>query len=152
MFRHFAEVEFRGSSPVYERLALNLAGEPELAAPLLAAPPGQRRALLYFAAAQYLLRTSVPEHPLRAYLPNLDGERVPDGGLWTAFTDLVRNHGGELANLCATRTTQTNEARRSALLRPGLGRAGALAAGRPLALVALGAHSGPPPLPDRVRH
>lgn len=149
MFRHFAELEFRGSSPVYERLALALADQPELAGPLLAAPPGQRRALLYFAAAQYLLRTSVPEHPLRAYLPNLGGERAPDGGLWTAFTDLVSNHGGELANLCATRTTQTNEARRSALLRPGFGRAADLAAGRPVALIELGTSAGLLLLPDR---
>jgi hypothetical protein len=149
MFRHFAELEFRGSSPVYERLALALADQPELAEPLLAAPPGQRRALLYFAAAQYLLRTSVPEHPLRAYLPNLGGERAPDSGLWTAFTDLVRNHGGELGRLCATRTTQTNEARRAALLRPGFGRAAALAAGRPVALVELGTSAGLLLLPDR---
>lgn len=149
MFRHFAEREFRGSSPVYERLAQHLADQPDLAEPLLAAPPGQRRALLYFAATQYLLRTSVPEHPLRAYLRNLGGERAPDGGLWTAFTDLVRNHGGELADLCATRTTQTNEARRAALLRPGLGRAAALAADRPVALIELGTSAGLLLLPDR---
>jgi hypothetical protein len=149
MFRHFAELEFRGSSPVYERLALALADQPGLAEPLLAAPPGQRRALLYFAAAQYLLRTSLPAHPLRAYLPNLGGERAPDGGLLTTFTDLVRNHGGDLAELCATRTTQTNEARRAALLRPGFGRAAGLAAGRPVALIELGTSAGLLLLPDR---
>src|SRR5690348_4119627 len=94
MFRHFAELEFRGSSPVYERLALALADPPELA-------------------------------------------------------ELMRAHGAELARLCATRTTQTNEAGRAALLRPAFGRAAALATGRAVALVELGTSAGLLLIPDR---
>jgi hypothetical protein len=104
---------------------------------------------LYFASAQYLLRTAAPEHPLRTYLPNLGGERAPDGGLLTAFADLVGDHRERLAELCATRTTQTNEARRAALLRPAFGRAAAFADGRAVALVELGASAGLLLMPDR---
>ncbi|HET8681689.1 MAG TPA: DUF2332 domain-containing protein [Micromonosporaceae bacterium] len=151
MFRHFAEQEFR-TSPCYERLALFLADQPALARPLLAAPRRQQRAILYFAAVQYLLRTSAAGHPLAGYLPVLGGARTPDEGLIAAFTDLVTAYGTELTALCATRFVQTNEAGRAALLRPGFGRAAELVQGRPLALVELGTSAGLLLLPDRYAY
>lgn len=141
-FRHFARREFRGHSARYEYLAGVVADRPELAAPLLAAPPAQRRAILYFAAVQYVLRTVAPDHPLAGYLPTLGGTRGVDADLPAAFADLVSAHRDALIALCASRTTQTNEARRAALLRPGFGRAAALAGGRPLGLVELGTSAG----------
>ena len=149
MFRHFARREFHGHSIRYECLAGQLAEEPALAAPLLAAPPGQRRAILYLAAVQYLLRTRAPGHPLASYLPTLGGTRDIDDGLLPALADLVTAFGEELTTLCATRITQTNEARRATLIRPGLGRATELAAGRPLHLVELGTSAGLLLLTDR---
>jgi hypothetical protein len=140
-FRHFAQREFRGHSARYERLAAAVADRPELAEPLLAAPPDQRRPILFFAAVQYILRTVARDHPLAGYLPTLGGSREVDGGLPAALTDLVAAHRDELTAICATRTTQTNEARRAALLRPAFGRA-AEVAGRPLALVELGTSAG----------
>jgi hypothetical protein len=56
----FARHEFHGHSALYDRLAEFLADHAELAAPLQAAPPNQRRAILYLAAVQYLLRTAAP--------------------------------------------------------------------------------------------
>jgi hypothetical protein len=140
-FRHFARKEFRGHSIRYECLSAAVADRPELAEPLLAAPPDQRRAILFFAAVQYLLRTVARDHPLAAYLPTLGGSREVDGGLPAALADLVAAHRDDLTALCATRTTQTNEARRAALLRPAFGRAAGVA-GRPLALVELGTSAG----------
>ncbi|WP_173159076.1 DUF2332 domain-containing protein [Phytohabitans suffuscus] len=140
-FRHFARREFRGHSIRYERLSEAVADRPELGEPLLAAPPDQRRAILFFAAVQYLLRTVAREHPLAAYLPTLGGGREVDGGLPAALADLVAAHRDDLTALCATRTTQTNEARRAALLRPAFGRAAEMAGG-PLALVELGTSAG----------
>ncbi|MFI6759479.1 DUF2332 domain-containing protein [Micromonospora sp. NPDC050417] len=142
MFRRFARQEFRGVSPRYEYLSELLAERPDLSSPLLAAVPGQRRAILYFAAVQYLLRTTAAGHPLGAYLPTLGGDREPDEGLGAALTDLAGDHHAELTELCATRTTQTNEARRTAGLRTGFGRAAAYAQGRPLHLVELGTSAG----------
>jgi hypothetical protein len=145
MFAHFAEHEFRGSSRRYEVLSAALAERPALARPLLAAPPNQRRAILLFAAARYLLRTAAPDHPLATYLLDL---AEPDAGLLPAWADLVAHRGAELTSLCATRTTQTNEARRCAVLRPALGRAARLL-GAPLGLVELGTSAGLLLLPDR---
>lgn len=149
MFSRFAEYEFRGSSPCYTLLAEAAAARPELARPLLGAPPRQRRAILYFAAMQYLLRTAVADHPLARYMPTLGGNRPPGPALVSAFADFVTSYAGELSTVCATRTTQTNEPRRAALLRPAIGRAAELAGDRPLALVELGTSAGLLLLPDR---
>jgi hypothetical protein len=122
---------------------------PGMAEPLLAAPPQQRRAILYFAAAQYLLRGPAAGHPLAGYLPTLAGVRPLDDRLVPTFVDFVHLHGNRLAEVCATRTTQTNEARRSALLRPGFGRAIRKLHHRPVSLVELGTSAGLLLLPDR---
>jgi hypothetical protein len=143
MFRHFARYEFQGHSALYERLSEFVADHAELAGPLRAAPPNQRRAILYFAALQYLLRTTARGHPLSAYFPVFGGARAADEALPYALADLVTTYRADLAELCATRTTQTNEARRAALLRPGFGRAVAAATGSGrLALVELGTSAG----------
>jgi hypothetical protein len=152
MFRWFADGEFR-SSPVYAALSVRLASLPGLAAPLLAAPPRQQRALLYFAAVQYLLRSSAPAHPLAGYLPVLGGARPLDDGLWAAFTDFVAARRPALTELCATRTTQTNEVRRAAVLRPAFGLvSGAFGPDRPVTLVELGTSAGLLLLPDRYAY
>ncbi len=148
MFRAFAVHEFAGSSTRWELLSDAIAEAPGLAEPLLSAPEDQRRAILYFAATQYLLRGPAHGHPLAAYLPTLGGTREPDGGLVPAFAAFVRDHGGELAALCASRTTQTNEARRAALLRPAFAYAAELV-DRPISLVELGTSAGLLLIPDR---
>ena len=151
MFRAFAVREFAGSSPRWELLSNAIAEAPGLAEPLLSAPEGQRRAILYFAATQYLLRGPAQGHPLAAYLPTLGGTREPDAGLVPAFAVFVRDHGGELAALCASRTTQTNEALRAALLRPAFAHADGLV-GRPVSLVELGTSAGLLLIPDRYAY
>jgi hypothetical protein len=114
---------------------------------LLAAPRTQQRANLLFAAVQYLLRTQAPGHPLAGYYATLGGQRAADARLSRAFADFLAEFAGPLSRLCAGRTTQTNEARRAALLRPAFGLAAR--AGRPLALVELGTSAGLLLLPDR---
>jgi hypothetical protein len=149
MFQQFAEFEFAGRSPIYAVLARACAEDLELAEPLHSAPPRQRRALLLFAAAQYVLRTEDPGHPLAGYLPVLGGRQPVDDGLVPALRDLVGTHRTTLHHLCATRTTQTNEAARAALLRPALGRATQLLPGSRHALIELGCSAGLLLLPDR---
>lgn len=151
-FQRYAALEFHGSSPRYERLALRVADRPALASPLLAARPGQRRPLLLFAAMQYLLRTTLTGHPLTAYLPTLGGRQALDAGFLAAFDDLVTGYADELRALCGTRATQTNEPLRCAALRPGFGLAARLAGGRPLALIELGTSAGLLLLPDRYAY
>jgi hypothetical protein len=148
-FRVFTQRDFAGSSEIYARLSDAVGEAPGLAEPLLTAPPEQRRPLLYFAATQYLLRTSAYGHPLAGYLPTLGGTRPVDAGLVPTFTAFVRAYGDDLADLCATRTTQTNEPRRTALLRPAFARAARLLGDRPVSLVELGTSAGLLLIPDR---
>lgn len=152
MFRRFADTEFHGSSPAYAYLSRFLAEHPGLARPLLAARPSQRRALLYLAAAQYVVRTRDPGHPLAGYLPVLGGDRTPDPGLAAAFAALAETYAHELASLCASRTTQTNEPARCALLRPALAYAAAGRNDRPIALIDLGTSAGLLLIPDRYAY
>jgi hypothetical protein len=86
-FAAFAELEARGTSPAYVRLAEAVAAQPHLAGSLLAAPPVQRRPNLLFAATQYLLRTAARGHPLSDYYATLGGTREPDDHLRHAFAD-----------------------------------------------------------------
>jgi hypothetical protein len=145
-FRRTAEAEFAAESPLYDRLARAVAARPDLAEPLLAAPPTQRRALLYFAAVGYLLRTADRGHPLAGWYATLDGTRpAGDGDPVAALADFVDTHRVEIAALCARKITQTNEVNRAALLRPAWGRAAQIATAmrRPeLAIIELGASAG----------
>lgn len=150
-FAEYARDDFADASPRYVRLSRACAERPELGAALLAAPPTQRRPLLFFAAVQYLLRTAARGHPLARYLPVLGGERTDDG-LVGAFEDLVVGHRESLAALCASRTTQTNEAGRAAYLWPALGWLAGAFEGRPLHLIELGTSAGLLLLPDRYAY
>lgn len=152
MFREFAVHEFAGHSAVYAALAHACADEPRLGRALLAAPPPQRRALLLFAAAQYLLRTSAAGHPLAAYLPVLGGTRPADEHLVAAYAELVERHQDELSHICATRTTQTNEPARAALLWPAFAFGAALFGAGSLDLIELGTSAGLLLLPDRYAY
>ncbi|GAA1758471.1 DUF2332 domain-containing protein [Luedemannella helvata] len=151
-FAEYARDDFAGMSPLYVRLSRACAQRPRLGAALLAAPPTQRRPLLFFAAVQYLLRTRAQGHPLARYLPVLHGEKPADDGLAPALADLVSDHHDALAELCAARTTQTNEAGRAAYLWPALGRLAAAFGDRPLHLIELGTSAGLLLMPDRYAY
>jgi hypothetical protein len=138
-FRHFGQQECRGSSPLYERLSLAAARDPEVLGLLAAAQPSQRRPNLLFAAVHYLLLLGDP-HPLGRFYPSLGAERAW-GDPWPAFRDFALSRRPELQALIARRHTQTNEVRRSAALYPAI----ALAAwelGEPVAILEAGAAAG----------
>lgn len=138
-FAQFA-VEVRGESPLYELLSDAIAQDPEVAAPLMAAPASQRRPNLLFAAVHDLLLSGV-EDPLGAYYPTLGGNRSPEDGTIAAFAAFVDDHGRRITELVGARNTQTNEVGRCAAVAPALAWATA-ATGRPVALVELGASAG----------
>ena len=147
---------FRGmnavrSSPLYDHLTNAFVEEPELASALLAAPPTERLPLLMFAAVHYLLRSAPTEADaaLAAYYPSLGGTRAPDAELVGIFREFVTRREAELRALTATRVTQTNEARRAAVIAPALAAAQQRAGDRGIALVEVGCSSGLMLLPDR---
>ena len=124
-YRRFAE-EARGRSPLYERLALGVAGDRGLLELLERLPPAKQQPNLLFAAVQYL---AGPQ-------PDLD-----------AFRSFVLGHADEVVATMAAHRTQTNEAGRCALLLPLLA-----ALPGPLALVEVGASAGLCLLPDRYAY
>ena len=125
-YRHFAEREARGRSPLYERFALGVAGDPELLELLESLPPAKQQPNLLFAVVLYL------------------GGRQPDFG---AFRRFVLEHADQVVAAMLARRTQTNEVGRCALLLPLLARLAG-----PLALVEVGASAGLCLLPDRYAY
>jgi hypothetical protein len=151
VFEGFRAIDAVQTSPLYDHLNTAFIAEPELAAPLLAAPPTERLPLLMFAAVHYLLRNAPTgdDAALAAYYPSLGGARTPDAELVGTFRAFVGRRDAELRALTSTRVTQTNEARRAAMIRPALAAAQQRAGEREIALVEVGCSSGLMLLPDR---
>jgi hypothetical protein len=113
----------RGSSPIYERLALAVAGSPELLAFLRSLPDERRQPNLFLAAIRH-------------------AGGVPSGG--HAMEEIVRGQASRIRDLMLSRTTQTNEPARCSILLPALA-----GLNQPLALIEVGASAGLCLVPDR---
>ncbi len=122
-YLRFANEEARGVSESYERLALGVAARREILAFLAALPSLRRQPNLLFAAARLLQGTAV----------DID-----------ALSAIVGTRPDALRGIMLTRTTQTNEPARCAVLLPILA-----ALSQPLALLEVGASAGLCLLPDR---
>ncbi|MGW5054191.1 DUF2332 domain-containing protein [Actinokineospora sp. NPDC004072] len=138
--RAFADTEAAGESPLYAHLAGRAADDPDVAALLAAAPPEQARPTLLLAAAHRVLQAN-PFHELVNYYPSMGGTYGLDGGTWPLFRAFVLDHAEAVRALVATRTTQTNEVRRAALLYPALALAAKQAMG-PIGLLEVGCSAG----------
>jgi hypothetical protein len=122
-YRRFAENEARGFSPLYEHLALYVAGSGRILDFLMSLPAERRQPNLLLAAVRRAVR--VPR----------DGDELER---------IVGSHGGDIARVMLARTTQTNEPARCAVMLPILARLP-----QPLALIEVGASAGLCLLPDR---
>jgi hypothetical protein len=117
-FTGFADHEVVGD-PLYVALCHHVAASPELLALMQQAPPTQRIPNLLLAAVHERVLAGVP-HALREYFPSVDGTRAPDAALPAVFDDFVAAQRGALCESLATRSTQTNEIGRCAVLWPAL--------------------------------
>ncbi|MGE4081291.1 MAG: DUF2332 domain-containing protein, partial [Reyranella sp.] len=115
--------EARGASPSYERLTLEIAESREILDFLLGLPSARRQPNLLLAASRIV------------------AGRVPDKDRLIA---LIREPEARLRTLMLSRTTQTNEPARCAVLLPVLA-----SLPPPLALIEVGASGGLCLLPDR---
>jgi Uncharacterized protein conserved in bacteria (DUF2332) len=140
LFRLLAEVEFHGSSPLYERLCIGAAEEPEILAMLLQAAPADRMPHLLFGAMQFLLLVEGTD-PIEQF------GTAP----FEHFRTWCLDRRPEIENLVAARFTQTNEVGRCAALLPTLSTVAQLT-GLPLALLEVGASAGLNLLLDRYRY
>ena len=80
-----------------------------------------------------------PDDELAAYYPTVGGRRAPDAALGAALARFCAAREEPLAATLATRRTQTNEVARCAGLLPAFA---AVAGGRPLAQIEIGASAG----------
>lgn len=116
---------------------------------MLRATPAFHTPLILLAAVHRLLQSGA-DGPLGAYYATVvgDGARPIDDELYPAFGAFVDAHQGELAQLVAGHSTQTNEVGRTAVTLPALGLV-ASGSGRRLALLEVGASAGLNLLLDR---
>lgn len=123
VYTRFARTQAAGVSPLYERLASHVAQTPELLSFLATLPPARRQPNLFLAAVRLVAGT-------------------PSDG--AALLEAARAHAPAIRETMLSRTTQTNEPARCALMLPILA-----SLPQPLALLELGASAGLCLLPDR---
>jgi hypothetical protein len=138
--RRFADEEAASESPLYAHLAQSAADDDDVAGLLSVAPPHLARATLLLAAVHRLV-IAEPVSELAHYYPTVGGEYGVDGSTWSTFRSFVLDRADRVRELVATRTTQTNEVRRAALLFPAVARV-AKQAGGPIGLLELGTSAG----------
>ena len=129
-YRRFAVVEARGASPLYEEWCLGISTDAELL-PLLDSLPSPRRQPNLLLGAARLAGV-----PLQGY---------------PSFRSFVLQRWEGIRRTLETRTTQTNEAGRCAVLLPLLASISA-AEKKPLALIEVGASAGLCLYPDRYAY
>jgi hypothetical protein len=153
MARHFAASATTSlpRAPLYAALSAGISRDPDLYRLLLHAPSTQRLPVLLFACVHDLLLED-PRQELARWYPNLTPSPRPPGdpSLMPTFKLFVEAHADRLRTLLATRTTQTNEVGRCAILLPALGLLGDEVG--PLGLLDVGASGGLNLLLDRYEY
>jgi len=139
-FVRFADTECR-DEPLYDVLCRVAAQTPALLALLQAAPPEQRRPNLLLAAVHDLVLAG-SAHPLASYFPSAGGAAPPDTALPAQLLGFCAQHDAGLRERITTRTTQTNEIGRCAVLWPVLQHLAALTGSRRFALLDVGCSAG----------
>lgn len=126
-YSDFAEYEVRGRTPVYLNWARGVASDPDTSALIATLPRIKRQPVLVFAAARHA--------------------GAPETEDYTPFRDFLHAHWAQIEQIVRTHSTQTNEAKRCAVLLPFL----SLLPG-PLSLVEMGASAGLCLYPDRYAY
>jgi hypothetical protein len=128
--------------PVYSAICRGVATDPDCAALLLEAAPGQDRPVLWLAAVHDLVLRQPDVPAARWYASVVGRDQLPSGDPWPDVRRTVLAYENELRTVIASRTTQTNEVNRCAYLAPALALTCADRAGQPVVLVEIGASAG----------
>lgn len=110
-------------APLYAALSAGICRDRDLYRLLKHAPVDQRLPVLLFACVHTMV-LSEPEHPLAQWYPNLtEAHRSPDDpALMPTFKAFVQERAEPLAQLLATKSTQTNEVGRCIMMLPPMAR------------------------------
>ena len=135
----FADDECRGYSPLYDAICRAVARDDRVLRLAAEAPAFGRQPNVLLAAVHFLLLGGVEAggELTAAY----DGAPADDLDVGRAFCDFVLRHPDEVAEVLATRRTNTNECGRAAVLVPAL-RWAATQVGEPLCVLDAGASAG----------
>lgn len=140
-FRHFAETQCKGSSPLYEHVSLSIAADPDLLRLAALVPAGQPIPNLLFGAVHYLLYQQ-PNHDLAKYYPSIVNSPQPIDDVYPYFRQFCLSKQALIVDLLAMRRVQTNEVRRCSFLFPAFNQVFALGNQKPLSLVEIGTSAG----------
>jgi hypothetical protein len=144
LWEWFGHHQFRGYSPLYERIAEAVAADQAVLDLVGECPPEAHLPPALLGAVHYLLLDGL-DHPLAdVYAGRSADDPAP------LFLEVCQTHRDELSELLAFRRVQTNDCGRSALIGPGL----TWIADRldtPFALIDVGASAGLNLLCDRYR-
>jgi hypothetical protein len=143
-FTHFAQHAVL-DDPLYVAITTAVAQRADWAALLAAAPATQRSPRLWLAALQDRVLACIDageRPPLADYFAGAGEARAPDAALVGHLGDFIDRHRADLADRIATRSTQTNEIGRSAVLWPVLQSLVEQADRRRIALLDVGCSAG----------
>lgn len=140
-FRKFAERECRGSSSLYELLALRIS-EDETCLSLAAYGEGRGQPIpnLFFGAVHYLLLKG-KEHRLADYYPSITKQPKDPRNIFFDFKDFCQTYEQEMIHILQTKLVQTNEVRRCGYLYPIFSHIHSQVK-KPLALIEIGTSAG----------
>ena len=155
-FRGFGEKQAPANgSPLYAVLALGALADPEMMALAAHCAPSQPSANLLLAAVHDLLLAGA-DHPLRDYYRDVleagAEARAPDDRAYPLFRGFVLAHRSQVLDVLRSGLVQTNVVRRTTCMLPLFAEAFARGAGRPLALIEIGASAGLNLHWDRYQH
>lgn len=140
-FRYYASTIYPGRSPLYTNLAARVAEDKRLLE--ITAQASEKNALpnLFFAAVHFLLLKGI-KHQLAAFYPSLNDTTSHYDYVYPYFRNFVLEHELEIRDLTTTRSVQTNEVARCAILVPAFEIVARTARGRSLAMVEIGSSAG----------
>ena len=127
---------------IYSAVCRGVATDPDCAALLQEAAPGQDRPVLWLAAVHDLVLRKPDVPAARWYASVVGRDHLPSGDPWPDVRRTVLDHQDELRTVIASRATQTNEVNRSAYLAPALALACGDGPDQPVVLVEMGASAG----------
>ena len=140
-FRYYATTVYPDRSPLYVNLAMRVAEDPELLKIAVRAHGKNALPNLFFGAVHFLLLKG-DHHQLAAFYPSINRTTRQYDYIYPYFRSFVLEHELEIGDIMETRSVQTNEVARCAILVPAFELVAQEAHDRSLAMIEIGSSAG----------